>query len=141
MTDPRIEAVTKAMIRQPITLTVNQMLAAADAVDPVRAEVAELRRQLDATQAEVERLQGEWDRLNDMRIDEMNRAHAAEARLAAVTALHQRMIKAQEARWRGVTAVDDHVPIWHQDSRDLSAMLAAVAAAGSGNTNQEDNSE
>jgi len=34
-----------------------------------------------ADKAEIQRLQREWDRLNDMRIDEKNRADSAEARL------------------------------------------------------------
>lgn len=43
MTDPRPLAIERALTKRPEKLTIEELLAVADSVDPVRAQLAEIR--------------------------------------------------------------------------------------------------
>lgn len=62
----------------------------------------------DAMRPEVERLRAEWDRLNDMRVDEKNRAYCAEAERDRLAEQIKGLREAAEvAAWALATSADD----------------------------------
>lgn len=128
MTDPRIEAMTKVWFdsgyAQEISVdrdTAALLLAAADAVDPVRADLLTTRVQLSNAERELARSREAGLRMVD------NVCAQRDALQAALIEIR----RAAEARYNHTT--NDYV---HEFASDLLEYMRAVAAAMEGKANE-----